>query len=254
VVCLLACAANAQTLDRDKALRLSQAAIGRSVADDSFVDSTGKQRRLSEYRGKPVVISLIFTSCAYICPTTTQQLRRVVEEARAVLGQASFRVVTVGFDAHRDTPAAMAEFAHAQRVDTRNWDFLSADTQTIDKLSEQLGFQFYAAGGGFDHLIQTTILDANGVVYRQVYGADFKVQFVVEPLKDLVFGRANKAPGLDLTNRIRLFCTVYDPATGRYRFSYAIFVGLGFGVVMGSLFIYFMIKEWQSYFRSQRPR
>jgi protein SCO1/2 len=70
-------------------------------------------------------------------------------------------------------------------------------------------------------------------VYRQVYGAAFELPALVEPLKELVFNRpvaqAHFASGL--VDRIKLFCTVYDPATGRYHFDYSLFVQIAVGAL-----------------------
>jgi len=233
-------------------LAISQAALRRPMGDYGFTSARGGSRRLADYRGKPLVVSLVFTSCAHICPATTQQLRRGVELARQALGSDSFNVVTIGFDTARDTAQMMAEFARRQRIDLPGWEFLATDTATIERLTADLGFIYYPAGGGFDHLIQSTVIDAEGVVYRQVYGIDFKLPHLVEPLKELVFGTApDQSVYEELSSRIRLFCTVYDPASGRYRFSYAIFVGLVVGVLMGVAAIWALIGEWRSYRRSR---
>ena len=53
-----------------------------------------------------------------------------------------------------------------------------------------MGFLYYKSSNGFDHLIQATVIDADGVVYRQVYGQVFDTPLLVDPLIDLVLGRA----------------------------------------------------------------
>jgi len=243
------------SFDRDQALGLSQGALGRRISDFQLTDTNGNSRQLSDYLGKPLVVSLIFTSCAHICPATTQHLKRGVATARQALGDDSFNVVTIGFDTDRDTPEMLARFASQQGVDLAGWDFLATDSDTIKRLSADLGFLYFPAGGGFDHLIQSTILDAEGVVYRQIYGIDFKIPHLVEPLKELVFGlKPDQSIYEDLTSRIRLFCTVYDPASGSYRFSYAIFVGLVIGLIMGAAAIYLLIREWGSYRNSRKKK
>jgi len=245
----LVCAqANAAApFDREQALAQSQAAIGRSVSEHLFYTTDGTVRRLSDYAGKPVVISLIFTSCHHICPTTTQNLAKVVRKARNVLGDASFSVVTIGFDTVHDTADAMRTFAREQNVAIDGWDFLATDAATIDALSRELGFQFQPTGGGFDHLIQSTIVDAKGVIYRQVYGIEFDTPHLIEPLKVLVFGPDPTQSLVEqVTSRVRLFCTVYDPASDSYRFDYSIFVGLVVGIVMGTLFVVLLLREWRN--------
>lgn len=237
----------APEFDRQKALALSQAAIGRTLSDQRFYDTDGAVRRLSGYAGKPLVISMVFTSCHHICPTTTQNLAKVVRNARNVLGDDSFSVITVGFDTVHDTADAMRTFAREQNVDIAGWDFLATDAATVDALSGELGFQFAAAGGGFDHLIQTTIVDGRGVVFRQVYGMDIETPHLIEPLKVLVFGQDAAQSLLEqVTSRVRLFCTVYDPASDKYLFDYSIFVGLVVGIVMGVLFVVLLVREWRN--------
>lgn len=236
----------AEPFNRDEALAVSQAAIGRLVGDHGFLDIDGNARQLSDYRGKPLVISLIYTSCHHICPTTTRHLAEVIERAQSVLGLDSFAVVTIGFDAENDTPDAMRQFAKAQKVAAVHWDFLSADAATIDALARELGFQFRPVAGGFDHLLQTTILDADGVLRRQVYGLDYETPLLIDPLKRLLYGEKITDGFFErMTNKFRLFCTVYDPAADRYRFNYSILVGLVMGAVLGLIFVYLVIREWR---------
>jgi protein SCO1/2 len=213
--------------DADAAVRYSQAAVGRELGNHMLRDDDGAPVQLAAYRGKPLIVNLVYTSCADICPMVVQTLSRAVDAAQEALGANSFAVVTVGFDAAHDTPARMDAFARSQGISQSNWRFLSADKATIDKLAEELGFVFYPSPQGFDHVAQTTVVDRDGRIYRQIYGADFEVPAVVEPLKDVVFGRNSAITGLDgLLDRIRLFCTVYDPLRDRYRFSYTIFISI----------------------------
>jgi protein SCO1/2 len=176
---------------------------------------------------------MIFTSCYHVCPAITKHLANAVSAAREALGEDSFRVLTIGFDAANDTPQAMRTFARQQGIDDAGWQFLSADAATIDALSENLGFIYFPSPRGFDHINQVTVIDRDGVIYAQVYGAAFDLPWLVEPLKELVFNRppAERHFLAGFADRVRLFCTVYDPTTGRYRFDYSLFVGIGVGAV-----------------------
>ena len=67
----------------------------------------------------------------------------------------------------------------------------------------------------------------------------------VEPLKDLVFNRPQSAHSFfsGLVDRVKLFCTVYDPNTGRYRFDYSLFVQIAIGAfVMLGIVTYLLIE------------
>lgn len=217
-------------LDAEAVIERSEAAIGTQVGNHVLTDSRGQPLPLASFRGKPLVISLVYTSCASVCPPTTQHVRESVVRARRVLGKDAFAVLTLGFDARNDTPARLAAFAKVQGIETEGWHLASGDTATIDTVLGELGFSYAAAAGGFEHITQTTILDAEGRVYRHVYGETFPEQVFIEPLKELVLGTATRALTLDgLVDRIKFICTVYNPSSGAYEFDYAI----AFGIVIG---------------------
>jgi protein SCO1/2 len=231
--------------DQQEWLETSQKAIGNRLGDYRFVEAKGGSTALDELRGKPLVVSFIYTSCSHVCPVTTQRLLQAVLDAQRVIGAERFNVITVGFDVRNDTPMRMAAFARAQGVDVPNWRFLSGDADTIAKLARDLGFSYAAQGGGFLHAAQTTIVDRDGRVYRQVYGDDFPLQVFMEPLKEAVYGTVGTFLSMDgLLDRIRFICTVYDPNQGRYRISYAIAMTLLTGVISLGVTAMIISRAW----------
>lgn len=217
--------------DYRKALETSQAAIGRPLADIRMRDSNGKDVRFSDYRGRPLLISLVYTGCFQACPVSTQFLAETVRVARKALGDDKFRVVSIGFNQPFDSPAAMAAFRRQNRIVEPGWDFLSPEPAQVDALTANLGFSYEATPKGFDHVTQVTIVDANGVIYRQVYGENFDLPMLVQPLKELLSGEAAQQVSLEnLWERVILYCTVYDPVTGGYRVNYSLFVEIFAGL------------------------
>ena len=94
--------------------------------------------------------------------------------------------------------------------------------------------------------MQSTIIDGQGSIYRQVYGMTFSTPLLIEPLKELVFGRPVAQSTLhSIGNRIRLFCTVYDPATDSYRIDISVFIGAFVGLMVSIVFGNMLIKEWR---------
>lgn len=234
-----------QRLDPREALAISELAVGRLVRDSRLVDSSGAALSLAGFRGKPLIVSLVYTSCSTVCPPTTQHLRDAVEAAGRILGLERFSVLTVGFDARNDSPARMAQFASVQGVTSVNWRFASADGAALRPLLDDLGFSYAAVAGGFDHVVQTTIIDRDGRVYRQIYGDDFPVSFLVEPLIDAVEGSRRPLTLAGVANRIRLVCTTFDPATGRYRIDYGLVFGSVIAALSLALFGGLLLREWR---------
>ena len=232
--------------DREAALTESQAAIGRELGEHTFRGTDGQVFSLHELYGKPLVISMIYTSCHHVCPLITQNLEDKVAIARDAFGDDQFNVVTIGFDWRVDTPEQMRVYASSRGIDDARWHFLSGDGQTIDAIARDLGFQFFASAKGFDHLSQTTVVDANGVIYRQVYGQDFDAPALVEPLKELIFNTPRSAGLIEhWVDTFKFFCTVYDPNSGRYLFDYSILMTIFVGVLcLGAIFS-FIVREWR---------
>ncbi len=234
-----------QEFDYDFALKTSQSAIGKQLANHTFTNAAGEAVSLGDFRGKPLVLSMVYTSCYQICPMTTRHLSKVVEKARDAMGEDSFSVVVIGFDTRVDTPEAMQYFANKQGISDKNWNLLSINEEDLDALSEDLGFLYYPTSSGYDHLIQATVIDADGKVYRQVYGQVFDTPLLVDPLLELVLGRPQPAQSFlsVLSNKIKLFCTVYDPRSDGYYFDYSFFVEIFVGITVIFGIVVFMRRE-----------
>jgi len=234
----------ADALEQQRAYALSQAAVGTILDDHALIDRSGRSVRLREFRGRPLLISLVYTRCADICSVTTRHLAAAVAAARDALGADSFQVITIGFDTDHDTPQAMAGFARRQGVGFDGWKFLISDRATMERLSAQLGFHYRPSPKGFDHVLQATLVDGDGRVQRQLYGELFQTPQLVEPLKQLVLGvRPEDGLITAIGKRVRLFCTTYDPASGRYYFDYSLFIGMAIGgLIIGATAVY-LVRE-----------
>jgi protein SCO1/2 len=248
---LLACAgarAQGSAPGWSDALRDSQAAIGRTLADGTdrlpLRDALNQPVSLSDYRGKPLVVSFIYTGCFQACPVTTQRLAEGVKAARKALGDDSFRVVSIGFNQPFDDPVAMGAFARQMRIADPHWAFLSLDAADVPRLTRAFGFAFTATPKGFDHLAQLTIVDASGTVAAQVYGENFELPMFVGPLKELMAGQAAQRVDVEsLWRKVKLYCTVYDPASGGYRLNYSLFFEIFCGVSVLAALGVFMARE-----------
>ena len=67
-------------------------------------DQTGRERQLTDFRGRPVLITMVFTHCAYACPTIAADLKAVLAHRPH---RTDLHVVMVSMDPARDDPAAL---------------------------------------------------------------------------------------------------------------------------------------------------
>jgi protein SCO1 len=210
---LLTGVATAQPAREEAAVRTSQAAIGRDAGGWEVLDQNGRILRFDELHDKPLVVSFIYTGCFQVCPASTQFLKRAVGEARRALGPGSFRVVSIGFNQPFDGPEALADFARRQHIDDPQWLFVAPR-------------------------------DRRGVIVRQVYGDAFDLPLFIEPLKQLVAGQAASALSVEnVWTKVRLYCTVYDPYSGKYRLDYSLFFELFAGITTLGAMGWFLLRS-----------
>jgi protein SCO1/2 len=246
VVLCFACF-SAEAFDEKTALKESQAVIGRSVGDYTLTDSDGRPVRVSALRGKPLVVNFVYTGCFQVCPAATQFLAKAVADAERTLGPGTFRVATIGFNLPFDTPAAMKDFRRRYGVQSPNWLFLTPDAGELEALVADFGFRYEATAAGFDHLLQVSILDGEGRVYRQVYGDSFDAPLFVGPLLQLAQNAPVPPESLleGAWGKFKLLCTVYDPAAGRYRINYVVVIEILVGTSVMLAGIGFVLLEWR---------
>jgi protein SCO1 len=169
-----------------------------------------------------------------------------VKEAERSLGPGTFRVVTVGFNLPFDSPGAMREFGRKYGTGSPHWLFLTPEAGTLDALVRDFGFRYEATPAGFDHLLQVSIVDPQGRLYRQVYGDELDAPLFVGPLLELAKNAPVQSASMaGFLEKVKLLCTVYDPAAGRYRLNYAVLIEIlvGASVMLGG--IGFLVVEWR---------
>lgn len=242
------------TLDQKAALSASQAMIGTTPGDFAFLDREGRPVRLSQYRGKPLLVSFIYTGCFQVCPLTTRSLQTAVEAGRGVFGTSQFNVVSIGFNQPADSPQSLKSFARQYHIDAINWEFLSPAGSSVAQLTKEFGFSYLPTPAGFDHILQVTLLDAQGRIYQQIYGEELTADSIGEPIKQLM----TNAPAPqqlsidDLVDRVRILCTVYDPKTGKYEVKYGLLIEVAGGVTFAVTMLWFFLSEWLANRRARR--
>jgi protein SCO1 len=249
-------AARPPALDQKAAVQASQAALGRTIGDYTLLDREGRPVRLDSYRGKPLLVSFIYTGCFEVCPTTTRSLEEAVRALQGRFGTNQFNVVSIGFNQPADSPQALKAFAAQHRISQPNWDFLSPPAPIVRPLTRDFGFLYEATPAGFDHVLQVSLIDAKGVIVRQVYGDRVAVDALGEPMKQMLLG-APLSQGMrldDIIDQVKLLCTVYDPKTGTYRVDYSLAIEFAGGLTFIIAMALYMFNEWRSRRKARRQR
>jgi protein SCO1/2 len=148
--------------------------------------SNGETFRLSDQKGKIVLLFFGYTSCPDVCPTTLAELKQVMDG----LGDKSksVQVVFVSVDPKRDTPEKIQEY-----VEHFNQSFigLSGSIDELKTIWDNYGVvreeveSDSAFGYTVNHTARTYLVDADGNL-RLSYGFQTPVEDIVSDLKILL--------------------------------------------------------------------
>jgi protein SCO1 len=141
----------------------------------AFSLTSQDERRLSlaDLRGKVVVLTFIYTTCADTCPLLTAKMAGLQGRLGVDFGARVF-FASVTVDPERDTPAVLKTYgaAHGARFD--GWAFLTGTPAEIRDVARRYGvFVKKTARGDVDHTFLTSVIDARGVLRVQYMGTRF---------------------------------------------------------------------------------
>ena len=137
-----------------------------------LVSETGETVTLSDYDGKVVLLTFLYTTCPDLCPAVTADLRDTHELLGEVSGKVAFLAISV--DPSRDSVESAREYSDRWGM-TDKWDFLVGDEETLSRLwaayyidpvaddgsdhnEEQSGADEDGGGGALDRLVGDSYL------------------------------------------------------------------------------------------------
>ena len=128
---------------------------GIAPADFGVRDERGRMLRLIALRGRPVVVTFLYTTCKDTCPLTAQQIRIALDD----LGH-DVPVVAVSVDPANDTPRRARTFTLRQSMQGRmRWAL--GDARRLQRIWKAYGVQPQSVES--EHTASTVLLDARGV-------------------------------------------------------------------------------------------
>jgi protein SCO1/2 len=132
--------------------------------DIPLTNQDGRESKLADLRGTPVLIAMFYTSCKYVCPLIIDSMLRV-DKSLTPAEQSKLRVVLVSFDPINDTPQALKANSEVRHLDLARWTLTRTDAESVRKLAAVLGVQYREISPGeFNHSAVISLLDKDGSI------------------------------------------------------------------------------------------
>jgi protein SCO1/2 len=158
---------------------------GDAMSGFQLTDEAGERINLDTFRGRPWILTFIFTRCPMpnFCPRMAKnfaELQAAIQNGSGAVAQT--RLLSITIDPQYDTPAVLKEYAHHEGADPKIWMFGTGDLATIEALARSFAVYTEREGGSITHSLTTALIDGNGKIAKLWRGDGWKPRDVIESL------------------------------------------------------------------------
>ena len=140
--------------------------------DFALTRQDGERVGLADLRGKVVVVTFIYATCADTCPLLTAKLVEIQRRLGADGPRVRFVAITV--DPVRDTAEALRRYAEGHGAKAPGWLFLTGTEEEIGEVARRYAIYVKKRpAGDVDHTFLTSLIDGEGVLRVQYVGVRF---------------------------------------------------------------------------------
>jgi protein SCO1/2 len=145
---------------------------------DIFTNDQGRKLHLSEWRGKPMILSMEYSECRFMCSTTFSQLRELQAAADKKKNPIDFMIISL--DPDNDTPEAWRQYRQTKNIERSNWHLLTGSRDTTNKIAALLGIKFWRMDEHILHDFKVVRLNANGEIEKEVTAYGIEPEYLLQ--------------------------------------------------------------------------
>ncbi|HUH67008.1 MAG TPA: SCO family protein [Syntrophales bacterium] len=219
-------------------------------ADLVFFDENGDKVKIGSFRGKPMLLTLVYYTCEHICPLMLGGLSQALPRLAFQAGK-DYEVVTVSFD-DTDTPKTARDIkknyikAAGTGFSEQGWTFLTGKREDIHRLTDAVGFTYRRDDHGFSHPVVLIFVAPDGKITKYFYvtkfeyGQSYPINF---SSFDLNMALTEAAEGKVVTGlkKALLYCFSHEPPGQSKFYNFIAVIGLVTLAAMVSFFIYLQV-------------
>ncbi|MEX2117028.1 MAG: SCO family protein [Bacteroidota bacterium] len=161
--------------------------VGSRIPEYSFVNQEGKRVKLSDFRGKAIAITFIYSRCPLpdFCIQMSNHFARVQRSLKKEpLLANKWHLLTISFDPEFDKPAVLKRYGKAYDADFSTWDFVTDSLSTIRELADGLELVMEDDEGGLiAHNLRTAVIDPHGILVQVYKGNEWTAQELEDAIR-----------------------------------------------------------------------
>jgi protein SCO1/2 len=123
-------------------------------------DDRGVPFRWEALKGSHSVVNMAYGACRRICSTSLRLMEQL--QGLADARQVNLNFIVVGIDPESDQPADWAAYRADHRLTRKNWQFLTGDRASTERLAARLGVRYWHYGDHVMHDFRIVLLAPDG--------------------------------------------------------------------------------------------
>lgn len=176
---------------------LERIQVGEPMPDFSLVNQEGQPVRLSDFRGRAVVLTFIYTRCPLpnFCPLMSKNFASLQERLSQQFG-GKFQLLSISIDPDFDQPEVLKSYGLRYGANPKYWTFATGTREQIDAAATLLGLTHEPENGFIAHDLRTALISPEGRlvhVWKSNVWTPYEVERLVrETLTDQATGLAQR--------------------------------------------------------------
>src|SRR5436305_11290290 len=147
-----------------------------------LTDQSGQQISLAQFKGKPVVLTFLYTHCPDVCPLTAEHLHSTL--LKMGNNAKNVGILAISTDPKGDDQAAAIKFTHEHNMQDY-WHFLTGTHEQLSPIWSAYSVYAQQQQATVNHSFAVYVIDKQGN-NRTFIGQDFKPDDLASYLETLV--------------------------------------------------------------------
>lgn len=164
--------------------------IGEKAPDVPLVNQDGKTVRFSQFKGKAVLLTFIYTRCPFpdYCPLLSRQFAAIERDlAKNPEDYKKTHLTSISLDPNYDKPPILRAYGLPYVKNDpkgfQHWDFVSKSPDDLQKLVGNFGLEYSEENSQISHSMNTILLGPDGAVANMWPGNEWKPDEVADAMR-----------------------------------------------------------------------
>ena len=131
-----------------------------------FINDKNETVHLSEWRGKPLILTMEHSNCRFSCTVTFSKLKSIQTLADQKNLKIDFMIISL--DPKNDTPEAWRQYRISREVERSNWHLLTGSEATTKEIANLLGIKYWFMEEHVFHDFKIVRLNTKGEIEKEI--------------------------------------------------------------------------------------